>query len=192
MIRQLNLLLVAISFLAASGCVSHRTVLNDPIPTLNRWDKLDATPLGACRELAPSKQESTTYEPSLVCKLLILGCRLLIPDRLLGTRINVHLKTGVIISSRFRGSTTSQLNVTTEGADQLIIAKSDVLEITSADADSLKNGALWSLGIGALGAFGGGLTQGAGAAVPAFVQALSFGLLLDWLHQEHEVIYIAP
>ena len=42
--------------------------------------------LGACRELAPSKQESTTYEPSLVCKLLILGCRLLIPDRLLGRR----------------------------------------------------------------------------------------------------------
>ena len=33
--------------------------------------------------MAPSKQESTTYEPSLVCKLLILGCRLLIPDRLL-------------------------------------------------------------------------------------------------------------
>ena len=28
--------------------------------------------LGACRELAPSKQESTTYEPSPVCKLLIL------------------------------------------------------------------------------------------------------------------------
>ena len=41
--------------------------------------------LGACRELAPSKQESTTYEPSLVCKLLILGCRLLIPDRLLAS-----------------------------------------------------------------------------------------------------------
>ena len=39
--------------------------------------------LGACRELAPSKQESTTYEPSLVCKLLIFGCRPLIPDRLL-------------------------------------------------------------------------------------------------------------
>ena len=36
--------------------------------------------------MAPSKQESTTYEPSLVCKLLILGCRLLIPDRLLGNR----------------------------------------------------------------------------------------------------------
>ena len=33
--------------------------------------------------MAPSKQESTTYEPSLVCKLLIFGCRLLIPDRLL-------------------------------------------------------------------------------------------------------------
>ena len=43
-----------------------------------------AKQLGACRELAPSKQESTTYEPSPVCKLLILGCRLLIPDRLLG------------------------------------------------------------------------------------------------------------
>ena len=42
--------------------------------------------LGACRELAPSKQESTTYEPSLVCKLLILGCRPLIPDRLLGSK----------------------------------------------------------------------------------------------------------
>ncbi len=40
--------------------------------------------LGACRELAPSKQEPTTYEPSLVCKLLILCCRLLMADRLLG------------------------------------------------------------------------------------------------------------
>ena len=42
--------------------------------------------------IAPSKQESTTYEPSPVCKLLILGCRLLIPDRLLencGTIWNV-------------------------------------------------------------------------------------------------------
>ena len=36
--------------------------------------------------IAPSKQESTTYEPSLVCKLLILCCRLLIPDRLLAIR----------------------------------------------------------------------------------------------------------
>ena len=44
--------------------------------------------LGACRELAPSKQESTTYEPSLVCKLLILGCRPLIPDRLLAQKIH--------------------------------------------------------------------------------------------------------
>ena len=44
--------------------------------------------LGACRELAPSKQESTTYEPSLVCKLLILSCRLLIPDRLLAQKIH--------------------------------------------------------------------------------------------------------
>ena len=42
--------------------------------------------LGVCRELAPSNQESTTYEPSLVCKLLILGCRILIPDRLLERR----------------------------------------------------------------------------------------------------------
>ena len=46
--------------------------------------------LGACRELAPSKQESTTYEPSLVCRLLILGCRLLIPDRLL-EKVEVRL-----------------------------------------------------------------------------------------------------
>ena len=46
---------------------------------------LETLTLGACRELAPSKQESTTYEPSLVCKLLILGCRPLIPDRFLET-----------------------------------------------------------------------------------------------------------
>ena len=51
-----------------------------PAASLPHFDKL-----GACRELAPSKQESTTYEPSLVCKLLILGCRLLIPYRLLAT-----------------------------------------------------------------------------------------------------------
>ena len=39
--------------------------------------------------IAPSKQESTTYEPSSVCKLLILGCRLLIPDRLLDGSIQM-------------------------------------------------------------------------------------------------------
>ena len=49
--------------------------------------------LGACRELAPSKQESTTYEPSLVCKLLILGCRLLIPDRLLDKKLDEWIRT---------------------------------------------------------------------------------------------------
>ena len=49
-------------------------------------NQLDLLLEGVARSLsgiAPSKQESTTYEPSLVCKLLILGCRLLIPDRLL-------------------------------------------------------------------------------------------------------------
>ena len=50
---------------------------------------LGKSSLGACRELAPSKQESTTYEPSLVCKLLILSCRLLIPDRLLANQISL-------------------------------------------------------------------------------------------------------
>ena len=56
---------------------------------------LIAFTLGACRELAPSKQESTTYEPSLVCKLLILGCRVLIPDRLLaGNRPRLHRGAG--------------------------------------------------------------------------------------------------
>ena len=53
------------------------------LPPQRQWDRIDRSNLGACRELAPSKQESTTYESSLVCKLLILGCRLLIPDRLL-------------------------------------------------------------------------------------------------------------
>ena len=46
--------------------------------------------LGACRELAPSKQESTTYEPSLVCKLLILGSREPIPDRLLEAKLRAQ------------------------------------------------------------------------------------------------------
>ena len=64
-----------------------------PVPTEVAFESIHMTyrgrgrssaVLGACRELAPSKQESTTYEPSMVCKLLILGCRLLIPDRLLG------------------------------------------------------------------------------------------------------------
>ncbi len=56
---------------------------------------LIACTLGACRELAPSKQESRTYEPSLVCKLLIFGCRLLIPDSLLaGNRPRLHRRAG--------------------------------------------------------------------------------------------------
>ena len=55
------------------------------------WDAISLAKdcLGACRELAPSKQESTTYEPSPVCKLLILDCRLLIPDRLLVTALRL-------------------------------------------------------------------------------------------------------
>ena len=59
-------------------------VVTGSVVLLNLLTELPDRQLGACRELAPSKQESTTYEPSLVCKLLILGCRLLIPDRLLG------------------------------------------------------------------------------------------------------------
>ena len=60
---------------AAAGDIAEAVAL--------QLDSFSPWPLGACRELAPAKQESTTYEPSLVCKLLILGCRLLIPDRLL-------------------------------------------------------------------------------------------------------------
>ena len=60
--------------------------LIDDMATKNLIGVDDLMQLGACRELAPSKQESTTYEPSLVCKLLILGCRPLIPDRLLDDR----------------------------------------------------------------------------------------------------------
>ncbi len=67
--------------------MNSRTVAVKPFldALVRYWDTFSADwdALGACRELAPSKQESTTYEPSLVCKLLILGCRLLIPDRLL-------------------------------------------------------------------------------------------------------------
>ena len=65
----------------------------------NQW-------LGACRELAPSKQESTTYEPSPVCKLLILSCRLLIPDRLLATQ-NPQRNSGSEPSRRPFGKTRS-------------------------------------------------------------------------------------
>ena len=57
--------------------------------------------------MAPSKQESTTYEPSLVCKLLILGCRLLIPDRLLGVQQILPVCTSV----RTRGGHVVQLDV---------------------------------------------------------------------------------
>ena len=59
--------------------------------------------LGACRELALSKQESTTYEPSPVCKLLILGCRLLIPDRLLVTEVRSFSSTTWIFSEKTSG-----------------------------------------------------------------------------------------
>ena len=59
------------------------TVKPPPEKALDHVVRQLSLELGACRELAPSKQESTTYEPSLVCKLLILGCRPLIPDRLL-------------------------------------------------------------------------------------------------------------
>ncbi len=69
------------------------------------------------------------------------------------------------------------------------IAKADVLEITATDADTLENGTLWGLGIGALGGLLGLKTQGMGAGGAMFVQALGFALLLDWSHQEHEVIY---
>ena len=52
----------------------------------SRTDKISRSLSG----IAPSKQESTTYEPSLVCKLLILGCRLLIPDRLLAMQTHFY------------------------------------------------------------------------------------------------------
>ena len=149
-----KLVWVTTMLLAASGCVSHRYVVNDPIPTLNRWDKLDRT--------SP------------------------------GTEINIRLQTGMIISGSFQGSTADQLRVSTDVGNEMNIAKADVVEIMAADADDLYNGAAWGLGIGALGALGGGASQGAGAGGAAFVQVLGLALLLDWLHQEHEVIYIAP
>ena len=67
--------------------------------------------LGACRELAPSKQESTTYEPSLVCKLLILGCRLLIPDRLLGDIFAYALAHERRVPLLFKGDDFSQTDI---------------------------------------------------------------------------------
>ncbi len=69
--------------------MNSRTVAVKPFldALVRYWDTFSADwdALGVCRELAPPNQESTTYEPSLVCKLLILGCRILIPDRLLET-----------------------------------------------------------------------------------------------------------
>ena len=63
--------------------VASHNIANEKTPGYTKQRLVVQPSLGACRELAPSKQESTTYEPSLVCKLLILSCRLLIPDRLL-------------------------------------------------------------------------------------------------------------
>ena len=82
--------MISISNLLASSLFQSPVILYFPLLSsvlvaLNTWPSQQWWTLGACRELAPSKQESTTYEPSLVCKLLILSCRLLIPDRLLAS-----------------------------------------------------------------------------------------------------------
>ncbi len=48
------------------------------------------------------------------------------------------------------------------------------------------------LGIGAFGAWMGAAANGAGSGAAGFVYPFGLGLLLDWLHQEHEVLYVAP
>ena len=108
-----------------------------------------------------------------------------------GAGINVLLHTGMTISGTFQGSNVDRLTVTTEEANEMNIAKADVLKITSLGADSLQNGALWGLGFGTLGALGGA-QQGVGTAVAGLLQPLILYMALDWRHQEHEVLYIAP
>ena len=110
-----------------------------------------------------------------------------------GTRINVELRTGMIVSGSFQGSTAEQVRVSMESGAEMSIAKTDVDQISAAEADSLKNGTLWGLGIGGALALGAGLEGGDGSAAVAvtnLVGAVSLGLLLDWLRQEHDVIYI--
>ena len=79
--------------------------------------------------MAPSKQESTTYEPSLVCKLLILGCRLLIPDRLLGVTppVAVHGFGLVLRDTPAHGAHEPEAEL--RGADPLIRRSADRVEI---------------------------------------------------------------
>jgi len=108
-----------------------------------------------------------------------------------GAEINVELQTGATIKGRFQGSTEDQLRVATETGNEMSIAKANVVGIT-AGADSLNNGAAWGLGIGAFGAWMGAAANGAGSGAAGFVYPFGLGLLLDWLHQEHEILYVAP
>ncbi len=98
-----------------------------------------------------------------------------------GTGITVLLHTGMTIAGSFQGSSADRLTVTTEEANEMNIAKADVMEITAIGADSLQNGALWGLGFGTLGALGGA-QQGVGTAIAGLLQPLILYLALDWRH----------
>ena len=110
-----------------------------------------------------------------------------------GTEIDIQLQTGMLVSGSFQGSTAERLRVSLDRGNEMNIAKADVEQITAAGADSLKNGTLWGLGIGGALALGAGIDGGSGSAEVAainLVGAVGLGLLIDWLRQEHEVIYI--
>ena len=110
-----------------------------------------------------------------------------------GVRIIVHLRKGDPLKCTLGGTTENEVVVTVSSASELRIPKSNIAEITAAEThkDSLKNGSIWgvSLGVG-FGIFNG-KAQGTGAAVGAFGLYTVGGILIDWLHKSHEVLYKA-
>lgn len=114
-------------------------------------------------------------------------------DQPAGGGIIVHLKKGNPVTCTLRETTDNELLVAVPSSNEMRIPKSNIAQITTAEThnDSLKNGIVWgmSLGIG-FGILNGKL-QGAGPAVGTFGLYTAGGILIDWLHKSHEVLYKA-
>ena len=122
-----------------------------------------------------------------------------------GTEIIVRLQTSMIIEGTFQGSTPDEVVVLTDAGNAMNVAKSDVLEITTAktQGDSLTNGALIGGGIGlgvalavlaVAGSSEGYVLESAkwGAPLLGFGAGLGAGIAIDASREQREVLYRAP
>ena len=122
-----------------------------------------------------------------------------------GTEIIVRLNTGMTIESIFEGSNADEVILTAESGNEMSIAKSDILEITTAQTygDSLTNGALIGGGIGlgvalavlAVAASSEGYVLESakwGAPLLGFGAGLGTGIAIDASREQREVLYRAP